>query len=85
MRVTLRYLRRSLRSYVSPHKWKARLVFWSGAILVGLVSALFALGSEGAYHLFSRMESSNPYLPLIITPAGLVLIAWLTRRYFPGA
>lgn len=85
MRVTLRYLRMTLRSYISPHKWKARLVFWGGAILVGLISALFALGSEQASHLFNRMESQSQWLPLIITPAGLVLIAWLTRRYFPGA
>lgn len=75
----------TLRSYVSPHKWKARLVFWGGAILVGLVSALFALGSEAASHLFRGVESQYPYLPLLITPVGLVLIAWLTRRYFPGS
>ncbi|MCW8992955.1 MAG: chloride channel protein [Gammaproteobacteria bacterium] len=74
----------TFRSYLSPHKWKAQLVFWGGAILVGLVSALFALGSEQAYNLFNRMESQASWLPLIITPAGLVLIAWLTRRYFPG-
>ena len=78
-------MRMTLRSYVSPHKWKARLVFWGGAILVGLVSALFALGSEAASHLFSQVESQQPYLPLLITPVGLVLIAWLTRRYFPGS
>ena len=85
MRVTRRYLRMTLRSYTSPHQWKAQLVFWGGAILVGLVSALFALGSEAASHLFSQMESQAAWLPLFITPAGLVLIAWLTRRYFPGA
>ena len=85
MRVTLRYLRMTLRAYISPHQWKARLVFWGGAILVGLVSALFALGSEAASQLFRQVESTSPYLPLLITPAGLVAIAWLTRRYFPGA
>lgn len=85
MRVTLRYLRMTLRSYLSLHQWKARLVFWGGAILVGLISALFALGSEAASHLFRQLESHSPYVPLLLTPAGLVLIAWLTRRYFPGA
>jgi H+/Cl- antiporter ClcA len=85
MRLTRRYLRMTLRAYLSPYQWKARLVFWGGAILVGLFSAVFALGSEAASHLFGRIESQNPYLPLLITPAGLVLIAWLTRRYFPGA
>jgi len=85
MRVTLRYVRMTLRSYINPHQWKAQLVFWGGAILVGLVSALFALGSEQATHLFRQMEGQSPYIPLILTPVGLVLIAWLTRRYFPGA
>ena len=85
MRVTLRYLRMTFRSYISPHRWKARIVFWGGAILVGLASALFALGSEAASHLFRQVESQSPYLPLLVTPSGLVLIAWLTRRYFPGA
>jgi len=85
MRVTLRYLRMTLRAYTSPLQWKARLVFWGGAILVGLASALFALGSELASHLFRQVESQSPYLPLLLTPSGLVAIAWLTRRYFPGA
>lgn len=85
MRVTLRYLRMTLRAYLSPHQWKARLVFWGGAILVGLSSALFALGSEEASQLFRQLESQSPYLPLLITPAGLALIAWLTRHFFPGA
>ncbi len=75
----------TLRSYFSLHRWKARLVFWGGAILVGLVSALFALGSEEASHLFRQIESESPYMPLLLTPTGLVLIAWLTRRYFPGS
>lgn len=85
MKITLRYLRMTLRDYLSPYQWKARLVFWGGAILVGLISALFALGSEKASELFNHIESQNPYLPLIITPAGLIAIAWLTRRFFPGA
>jgi H+/Cl- antiporter ClcA len=85
MKVTLRYLRMTLRSYVTPYRWKAPLVFWGGAILVGLISALFALGSEMASEIFRQFESRSAYLPLLLTPAGLVLIAWLTRRYFPGA
>jgi len=85
MKITRRYLRMTLRSYLSLYQWKARFVFWGGAILVGLISALFALGSEKVSELFNHVESQNPYLPLIITPAGLMAIAWLTRRFFPGA
>ncbi len=85
MKVTLRYIRISIRNLASAANWKARLVFWSGAIMVGIVSALFAIGSEHANEFFQSNIASQPYLPLIVTPAGLVLIAWLTRRFFPGA
>jgi len=85
MKMTRRYLRMAIRNYLSLYQWKARLVFWGGAILVGLISALFSLGSEMASHLFNHIKSASPYLPLLITPAGLAAIAWLTRRYFPGA
>ncbi len=70
---------------LSLHQWKARLVFWGGAVLVGLVSALFALGSEHAGALFHRINDHSPYWALLLTPLGLTLIAWLTRSYFPGA
>lgn len=85
MNVTLRYLRMSTKRLFRLHNWKARLVFWGGAILVGIASALFALGSEEANGLFLQLIEDRPYLPLILTPAGLILIAWLTQRYFPGA
>jgi H+/Cl- antiporter ClcA len=85
IRLTLRYLRMKSRSLLSPHQWKAQMVFWGGAILVGMVSALFALGAEVASRLFSQVNDHSRYWPLLLTPLGLTAIAWLTRRYFPGA
>jgi len=65
--------------------WKIRLVFWLGAIAVGLVCAVFAVLAEHANDLFFDMAESNHYLPLVITPLGLAAIAWATRNLFPGS
>ncbi len=65
--------------------WKTRLIFWGGAILVGIVAAIFALLGEKADHFYRGLFAENPWLSFIITPAGLMLIIWLTRKFFPGA
>ena len=65
--------------------WKVRLVFWFSAILVGIAATIFALASEHVHSLFKQILAISPYLPLILTPLVLVLVAWLTRRFFPGA
>lgn len=80
-----KHIRRSRRSLFSIRAWKIRLVFWLGAVLVGLVCVLFAELAEKANHLFLMMAAYNPYLPLIITPTALMLITWLTIRFFPGS
>ncbi len=66
-------------------EWKRRLVFWCGAITVGLVAILFAIACEWANGIFHKLLTISPYLPLLITPLGLVLIVAITRKYFPGA
>ena len=68
-----------------PQAWRTNLVFWGGAILVGLVAAVFALMADQADHLFRKIIAYNEYLPLIITPAGFVLTVYLTRKIFSGA
>jgi H+/Cl- antiporter ClcA len=80
-----RHLRRSRRRFFSPNAWKIRLVFWLGAVLVGLVCVAFAQLADFANHFFVSQSSSNPYLPLIATPLALAGIAWITRRFFRGA
>jgi H+/Cl- antiporter ClcA len=79
------HLRRSRRALLSPKAWKVRLVFWAGAVLVGLVCALFAVLAEHANGLFFKLVEYNELLPLLVTPLGLVTIAWLTSRIFPGS
>ena len=82
----LKRIRRSGRRLLSPDVWKVRLLFWSGAVLVGLLATLFAYGTEWANHLFSdQVVARSAWLPLLVTPLGLLLIVWLTRRYVPEA
>jgi len=66
-------------------EWKRRLVFWSGAVSVGLAAILFAVACEWADGVFHKLLVISPYLPLLITPVGIALIVYLTRKYFPGA
>jgi H+/Cl- antiporter ClcA len=66
-------------------EWKRRLVFWSGAISVGLVAILFAVASEWANGVFHKLLAVSPYLPLLVTPLGLALIIFITSKYFPGS
>ncbi|MBT4838009.1 MAG: chloride channel protein [Methylococcales bacterium] len=78
------HLKKSKRRMFSIQAWKVRLVFWIGALLVGLVAALFAIASDHANHLFLEFVKISPYLPLIICPAGLMIIVWITRNFLPG-
>ena len=76
----------NVRRYVmSTRKWKLRMMFWGGAITIGAVAAIFALASYESDELFRNFYRSYPLLSLLIPPAGLVLIAILTRYVFKGA
>ncbi len=66
-------------------RWKRRVVFWGGAVAVGLVAILFALACEQANGLFHRVLAVSPYMPLVVTPLGLALVAAATRKFFPGS
>lgn len=83
--MTRRHLRRARHSLFSPKAWKTRLVFWSGAVMVGIAAVLLALGSDHANEQFQRLTEFSRYLPLLVCPLGFALIGWLTVRYFPGA
>lgn len=52
---------------------------------MGLVAILFAIACEWANGVFHKILAISPYLALLITPLGLVLIVFATRTYFPGA
>ena len=65
--------------------WLGRLVFWGGAIGVGLLAVLFAKLSEFLNHQFVHAAERHGWLPLLLTPLAGALCVWITRRYFPGA
>jgi H+/Cl- antiporter ClcA len=78
-------LKRSRKQLMSGRIWRTRIVFFVGAILVGLSASLVAYGSDVSSHWFNLMTQDRPWLAFIITPVGLMLIIYLTRTFFPGA
>lgn len=81
-------LRRSRVLWGSFSLWRPRLVFWLGAIAIGVVSVAFAQAADLAQRAFSSITSSGAYgflLPLIIAPAGFMLSAFLAARIFPNS
>jgi H+/Cl- antiporter ClcA len=54
-----------------------------GAILVGLVALIFADMANEAIDLFRSHIARIWWLPLIVTPAGVLLIVVATRRFTP--
>ncbi len=81
----LHHLRRSGRNLLSPDAWKIRILFWSGAVIVGLVATGFAIATEQVNHLFHDIIAWSEYAPFLLCPLGLVLVSWLTRTWFPGS
>ncbi len=80
----LRKIRQTLKQARSVTVWWSRLVFWGGAAFVGLLATLLALVSNKVDAYFHFMVSHWAWLPVIITPAGLLVITWATRNLFPG-
>lgn len=80
-----KHIRRSRRKLFSFKAWRLRLVFWVGALIVGITAVIFAMMADMADHSFTKLVKQYPYLPFILTPAGLMLINWLTRKFFPGS
>src|SRR5579883_1193614 len=58
---------------------------WGAALLVGLVSVLYADWSTDASNAFIKLIAGRPWLAFVITPALTVLSLFLTRRWFTGS
>ncbi|OAN54717.1 chloride channel protein [Sphingobium sp. TCM1] len=65
--------------------WRRRIATLAGAILVGIVALLFADLADEATHLFAAMVARWWWAPLLVTPAGFALVAWMTLRFAPSA
>jgi H+/Cl- antiporter ClcA len=64
--------------------WRARVVLWTGALLVGIASTALALVSDWAGSMFQLATAGRFWPPFLLSPLGLVVIGWLTRRFFPA-
>jgi H+/Cl- antiporter ClcA len=64
---------------------RRRALFMLGGVLVGLAAVAMAYLADWAQSWFFVVERQWPYLPLLVTPLGFALLAWLTKRYFDGA
>lgn len=65
--------------WLSPTEWRRRILFWSGAVIVGLAAVLFAQAADFAFGVFGRVASHGWWVPLIVTPATFALLSWLTQ------
>jgi H+/Cl- antiporter ClcA len=81
-------MRRSSALVTSSRLWKSRLVFWAGALMTGVISAGFAVMADEAQGLFFAVTGGagwQMWLPLVITPVGMVICALAADIYFPGS
>jgi H+/Cl- antiporter ClcA len=58
---------------------------WGAALLVGLVSVLYADWSTDASNAFLRIIAGHVWLAFLITPALTALSLFLTKRWFTGS
>ncbi|MGN6465117.1 MAG: chloride channel protein, partial [Rhizobiaceae bacterium] len=82
-------VRRSRALMTSPRLWKPRLVFWFGALAIGGIGAGFASLANVAQALFVDTFTGSVgwprFVPILLTPAGFVVIAWCADRFFPAS
>ena len=65
--------------WLSPEQWRRRILFWSGAVVVGLAAVLFAKAADFAFEVFHNVASHGWWVPLLITPTVFALLCWLTQ------
>src|SRR5579883_3051385 len=70
---------------VSAVRWRRRVLFLAGGLLVGALAAALALLADQAQHVFAMILLRSRYIALILTPCGFALAVFLTNRFFPNA
>jgi len=76
---------RRLARWLAPERWGRHAAFFGGAVLTGIIAVAFARGSDLALRLFRGAAAAELWWPWIAPPLGIALLAWLSRRFFPGA
>ena len=62
-----------------------QLIFLLGGVVVGGAAVALALLADQAQAAFHGLIQRWPYASLLVTPAGLAISAYLTRRVFPNS
>jgi len=70
---------------VTAVRWRRRILFLAGGLLVGALAAALALLADQAQHLFAMVLLRSRYIALVVTPCGFALAVFLTNRFFPNA
>ncbi len=78
-------LRKARRLLWSRALWRHRLVFWCGALVVGIAASYFAMLMDRAQDLFDLWIRPHRFLPLLLSPLIFAICVWVTRTYAPAA
>jgi H+/Cl- antiporter ClcA len=73
------------KSFFSFTSWKQRLVFWVGAVLIGVLISTMTLLSDWAGQFYRSLSLTYNWFSWIVPPVGLALTAWVCTRLFPGS
>lgn len=81
-------LRRSRVFRGSFSLWRPRLVFWCGALAIGVISVGFAKLADLSQKAFDGLTSSGEWmflLPLALTPLGFMVSVYVATTLFPNS
>ena len=78
-------MHRPLRIMIGGKRWRSRLLFIAGGLAVGLAAVTLAWLADEAQRLFHMLIGVWPYAPLVVTPLGFAIAAYITVRYIPAA
>lgn len=65
--------------------WLINIVFWLGAVVVGLAIVAMTFLSEWATQTFHGLSTNFFCYQFIAPPVGLAFTAWMTYRFFSGS
>ncbi|HEY2836909.1 MAG TPA: chloride channel protein [Rhizomicrobium sp.] len=65
-------------------RWRRRLIFVGGGLIVGLLAVELAVASDTVQRIFQTYQARWPYMPLAVTPLGFALAVWLAQHVFPN-
>jgi H+/Cl- antiporter ClcA len=65
-------------------RWRRRLIFVGGGLIVGLLAVGLAVASDAVQRIFQDSLARWPYMPFMVTPLGFALTALLAARVFPN-